>query len=66
MTKPVDTNLRASIAVRDSNDLAPGRRAYAPPQLKLFGAVGALTQAGTGMNSELMGMMVSSNTMFRP
>jgi hypothetical protein len=66
MTKPVNTSPQASIAVRTSNDLPYGRRAYAPPQLKLFGAVGALTQAGTGMNSELMGMMVSSNTMFRP
>ena len=42
------------------------RRAYSPPRLQLFGAVGALTQAGTGMNSEAMGMMISTNTMFRP
>jgi len=29
------------------------RRAYASPRLRCFGAVGALTQAGTGVNSEL-------------
>lgn len=29
------------------------RRAYSSPKLRCFGAVGALTQAGTGVNSEL-------------
>ena len=30
------------------------RVAYAPPKLKVFGPVGALTQAGSGVSSEAM------------
>ena len=31
-----------------------GLKTYAPPQLREFGVVGALTQAGSGTKSELM------------
>jgi hypothetical protein len=65
MTKPVNANPRASIAARNSNDLPSGRRSYAPPQLKVFGPVGALTQAGTGNASESMGMMIIGNSMLQ-
>jgi len=36
------------------------REAYLPPHLKEFGSVGALTQAGSGVDSELMSMGMSS------
>jgi len=35
------------------------RLPYAAPELKVFGAVGALTQAGTGLTAE-MGMSMST------
>ena len=35
----------------------PGRRAYTPPTLQVFGPVGALTQSGSGMGGEF-NMMV--------
>ena len=34
--------------------MAVVRKPYSKPQLRCFGAVGALTQAGTGTRSELM------------
>ena len=35
------------------------RKHYSNPELRVFGPVGALTQAGTGFNSEAMNMNVS-------
>ena len=43
------------------------RVAYAPPTLKEFGAVGALTQGGAGSVAEMgMGMGMGGNPMRRP
>ena len=42
------------------------RAAYQTPQLKEFGSVGALTQAGSGVDSEIMSMgmgMISMSPM---
>ena len=36
------------------------RSAYSAPSIRLFGPVGALTQAGTGLNSEVMSMGMNS------
>jgi hypothetical protein len=51
------------IAKPPTSDLSPEtRRPYSPPKLKEFGPVGALTQAGTGLSSEVMnnGMLAMS------
>ena len=41
---------------QDSAKRPDGRTAYTPPKLKTLGPVGALTQAGSGMNTETMTM----------
>jgi hypothetical protein len=38
------------------------RSTYTAPRLKVFGPVGALTQAGTGFNSEVMMNNISNST----
>ena len=52
--------------VTDARDDAPcpGRQVYSRPVLRAFGSVGQLTQAGTGLNSEVMsnGMAAMSPT----
>jgi hypothetical protein len=40
----------------DKRKTASRREPYAPPKLKEFGPVGLLTQAGTGLISEVMAM----------
>jgi hypothetical protein len=49
--------------VRDGES-RPDRQVYSPPALRLYGSVGQLTQAGTGLNSEIMsnGMAAMSPT----
>ena len=44
------------------------RHAYTSPELKVFGPVAALTQAGSGTNSEVMqnGMLSMSPNQQRP
>ena len=36
------------------DDSLRSRQAYAKPVLRVYGSVGRLTQAGTGLNSEIM------------
>ena len=54
---------RKAADVRDG-DPGPDRQAYSRPVLREFGSLGQLTQAGTGLNSEVMsnGMAAMSPT----
>ena len=36
------------------SERSAGRQAYSRPVLRVYGSVGRLTQAGTGLNSEFM------------
>ena len=49
--------------MRDGEAVAGGL-VYSKPALRLYGSVGQLTQAGTGLNSEIMsnGMGMRSNS----
>jgi hypothetical protein len=54
---------RQAADVRDG-EAVPGGLVYSKPALRLYGSVGQLTQAGTGLNSEIMsnGMGMGSNS----
>ena len=49
------------LADRSGGMRTAGRAPYVTPRLKVFGPVAALTQAGTGSMSEVMGNNVSSS-----
>ena len=57
-----DRDQRDLLGAGDS--ITNGSKAYAKPQLKVFGQVGMLTQGGTGTMSE--NVMNPMNTMQRP
>jgi hypothetical protein len=48
---------------KSRNDRPLARLAYAPPTLKEFGPVAALTQGGNGSVSEAAGMMMGTMDM---
>jgi hypothetical protein len=54
-------------SVQSGDSRPAGRSVYVPPELKCFGAVGVLTQGGTGtMTESTMGMGGTNNPNKRP
>lgn len=59
------SSTKPSTPAHEPTQRADGRLPYSPPRLRLFGPVGALTQAGTGNASEAMGMMILTGGMLQ-